>query len=276
MKNQFTGVLRENKASLKMAEKKNIKQSHSRMFLSGIFDACRCKIKGKIPERTRVRLALSGSSTRASSGIPNLITSFLCPPCGESTARSGVRGFMDTSFYNPPTALQATSPTRGADKSGFTLIELLVVVLIIGILAAVALPQYQQAVEKARASEVLTLLRALINAEQVYYLANGDTTSDFTALDIDFPAGVDTSGYSFVIKDTTYAKCSGYLNSIDCVAAQRTYHSQTYVLQANFLAEGVDWQIVCAAPAGNNICQVLGFSSTSYATGGYGKYYRME
>ena len=160
--------------------------------------------------------------------------------------------------------------------SGFTLIELLVVVLIIGILAAVALPQYQQAVEKARASEVLTLLRALINAEQVYYLANGDTTSDFTALDIDFPAGVDTSGYSFVIKDTTYAKCSGYLNSIDCVAAQRTYHSQTYVLQANFLAEGVDWQIICAAPAGNNICQVLGFSSTSYATGGYGKYYRME
>ena len=160
---------------------------------------------------------------------------------------------------------------------GFTLIELLVVVLIIGILAAVALPQYQKAVEKARASEVLTLLRTLVNAEQVYYLATGNTTRDFTALDIDFPAGVDTSGSSFEMKGTVYVY-GVYNGNLSNLTGQRTYNSKSYILQANFLTGNTetDWQIICAAPEGNNICQVLGFSATSYASGGYGKYYRME
>ncbi len=56
---------------------------------------------------------------------------------------------------------------------GFTLIELLVVVLIIGILASVALPQYQVAVEKSRTAEALTMLKNAHNAYELAILENG-------------------------------------------------------------------------------------------------------
>ena len=55
-------------------------------------------------------------------------------------------------------------------KKGFTLIELLVVVLIIGILASVALPQYQKAVMKARATEIKTFLADVEKAVNLYVL----------------------------------------------------------------------------------------------------------
>ena len=74
-----------------------------------------------------------------------------------------------------------------AENKAFTLIELLVVVLIIGILAAIALPQYEKAVEKSRAATVLSLLKAVGQAQQTYKIANGNFAASFDELDVDVP-----------------------------------------------------------------------------------------
>ena len=67
-------------------------------------------------------------------------------------------------------------------KKGFTLIELLVVVLIIGILASLALPQYQKAVLKSRTAQCVLTLHAVDTAQEVYWLANGTYGLDEAAL----------------------------------------------------------------------------------------------
>ena len=73
-------------------------------------------------------------------------------------------------------------------NQAFTLIELLVVVLIIGILAAIALPQYERAVVKARVGAMISFMASLSEAQEIYYLHNGTYTNDVSALDVEVPA----------------------------------------------------------------------------------------
>ena len=69
----------------------------------------------------------------------------------------------------------------------FTLIELLVVVLIIGILVAIALPQYQKAVLKSRTGQLLISVKTVREAIHSYELAKGIWPTTFDQIDLDLP-----------------------------------------------------------------------------------------
>ena len=93
------------------------------------------------------------------------------------------------------------------NAKGFTLLELLVVVLIIGVLATIALPQYRKSVEKAKLSEALMNFKAIKDSADRYILANGfpNTMVRFSELPLDIElSGGEFSNYEYRTKNYRY------------------------------------------------------------------------
>lgn len=98
---------------------------------------------------------------------------------------------------------------------GFTLIELLVVVLIIGVLAAIAVPQYQVAVMKSRVAQVLPFLAGIKTAQDAYYMANGKYSDRWDELDVTVPAGA-TVRDCLATGDLHPSQCLDFPSGVSC------------------------------------------------------------
>ncbi len=162
------------------------------------------------------------------------------------------------------------------NKKGFTLIELLVVVLIIGILAAMALPQYFKAVERSRMGEAVTLLANIAQAQQRKYLQINKYTEDYRGLDVapkgatgplyytkgDPVAGTNGNGFGITLAGTDFTAGIGTADRHSSNGTlQYDYQLKRYYAQTGTSCTGLD-------TAGNGAALCADFCGIDYLDSG--------
>ncbi len=148
------------------------------------------------------------------------------------------------------------------NNKGFTLLELLVVVLLVGILGAIALPQYFNVLERQRAMEALGILTAVEKAQVRYYALNDSYATDFSNIDFDLRSNQDLSdenitGSSFQTDYFTY--------KLEARNITATRNIGSFILTTTYGSGEDGITETCCTALGDNadICEVINIKACS-------------
>ena len=187
-------------------------------------------------------------------------------------------------------AAEIPNSTRGRHYiKAFTLIELLVVVLIIGILSAVALPQYQKAVTTSKTTQGVIMLKSVYQAALEYQLANGTWPTSFADLSISIPWTGTTKWYTGTnitdgISDKEWAlqiSNATELNGVAIGLISGKYKGGGFIMWSNYPDGNMPTNtIVCVEKIAEiensgDFCQKIMQSQNVFITGVIMRYYKM-
>ncbi|PSB05461.1 general secretion pathway protein GspH [filamentous cyanobacterium CCP2] len=130
---------------------------------------------------------------------------------------------------------------RNKSEKGFTLIELLVVIIIIGILAAIALPSFLNQAAKAKQSEAKSYVGSVNRAQQAYRIENNVFAPDFDKLEVGLPDT--TNSYEYDIPSADAEKGIVGAKSLDAKGL-KSYSGGVFIN-----ADGQTRAVTCEADA---------------------------
>jgi len=144
------------------------------------------------------------------------------------------------------------------NTKGFTLVELLVVVLIIGVLSAIALPQYTASIERARATEALTMMNDIRYAAERYRFQHDEWPRNNTWTDLDvniptIPGSTDRGGKNFKVTMTRSGDKFVVLSERTLPAGGGKYYLKT-VLTDNTDSDTITAVRCCTTNSGGTSC----------------------